>query len=374
MKIAFCIRPNYDSPMGGDAIQMLKTKKYLEKNYDVLIDIITDPKEITTKYSIVHVFNFSTYRTTRKFVKKANEYGIPVVSSPIYWDYSYASTGKLFYLFGYLKYINEFTINIFKNIILFLGYILSKPVGISFLFKQNAKWLFEHSNIIAPNSIEEANLLLAWINKKDVTNKIRIVYNATDIEENKTNTQISEKLFFNNYAIPKDYILQVGRIEYCKNQLNLIVALKDNPEIPIVFVGRVIDLTYYKKLKNISTKRGNVYFIDAVSHTEISTFFKYAKLHVLLSLRESPGLVNIESLSNGCPIVISDERFLPVNTYFSNQPYVVNPLNIKEVKDVILNAYKNRVISPFDFEKFSWDTVSKQTYNIYSEILKNDTI
>lgn len=370
MRIAFCNRPNYDNPLGGDAIQMLKTKDYLEINYNVIIDIITNPLEITSKYNIVHVFNFATYDISKKFIKRANEYGIPVVSSPIYWDYSFASTNKLFSLMKYSNHLNEFTIDILKKIIQFIGYISLKPVGVSFLFKKNAKWMFENSNLVAPNSLEEAKLLLAWINKKDTTNKVRIVYNATDIVNNQINNSISENSFLQTYGIPKDYILQVGRIEYCKNQLNLIAALKDNPEIPIVFVGKTIDLTYYKKLKKQADKRGNVYFLDAVSHNEISNFFKYAKLHVLLSLRESPGLVNIEALSYGCPIVVSDERFLPVNTYFSNQPYVVNPLNIKKVKEVVLNAYKNRLISTFDFEKFSWNNVSKQTYNIYNEILK----
>lgn len=368
MKIAFCIRPEYKSPLGGDAIQMLKTKQYLEKNYNkIIIDIITNPKEITKKYDIVHVFNFSTYLISKKFIRQAFEYKIPVVSSPIYWDYSYASTNKLFYLFPRLNHLDESIINIMRKVIIFIGYIFSKPIVVSSIFRRNAKWMFKHSRIIAPNSQEEANLLLKWINV-DTQEKIRVVYNAT--EASNSQPQLDEKLFYKKYGIPKDYILQVGRIEYCKNQLNLLVALKNNPEIPIVFVGKVVDNIYYKKILKIAQKRGNVYFVDAVPHNEINSFFKYARLHVLLSLRESPGLVNIEALSNGCPIVISDERFLPVKTYFENQPYIVNPLNIVNIKEIVLDAYKNTKIAPFDFEKFSWDTVSNQTYNIYNEILK----
>ena len=368
MRVAFCIRPEYNKPLGGDAIQMLKTKMYLEKNYNIQIDILTEPKEISKVYNIVHVFNFSTYKISRKFIERASVCGIPVVSSPIYWDYSYASTAKLFYLFPFLNHLDEFTINIFTKIIKLIGYILAKPIGVSFLFKQNAKWMFENSNIIAPNSIEEAELLIRWI-KVDNLDKIRVVYNATNLA--KSEVEIDKNLFHEKYSIPKDYILQVGRIEYCKNQLNLIFSLKNNPGIPIVFVGKIVDRLYYTKLHRIAKKRGNVYFIDAVDHSEISLFFKFAKLHVLLSLRESPGLVNIEALSNDCPIVISNEKFLPIKTYFPNQPYVVNPLNIEEIKEIVLKAYQYREIAPFDFEKFSWDTVSNQTYNIYKEILKN---
>lgn len=367
MKVAFCIRPDYMELMGGDVIQMLKTKKYLEKYFSVEIDVLTKPEDINSKYDIVHVFNFSTYIVSKKYINKAIENDIPVVSSPIYWDYSYASTTKLFYLFPFLRHLDEFSIKIFRKIILLVGCVFVKPNVVSFVFKRNAKWMFEKSTIVAPNSIEEAGLLLKWIDIEK-SEKIRVVYNATDITSN--NIQIDENLFHRRFNIPKDYILQVGRIEYCKNQLNLVAALKDNSEIPIVFVGKIVDHKYYEKIKKLVKTRGNVYFIDAVEHSEINAFFKYAKLHVLLSLRESPGLVNIEALSNNCPIVISDERFLPVKTYFGNQPYVVNPLNIEKIKEVVVDAYKNRKIVPFDFEKFSWETVSNQTYSIYNDILR----
>ena len=51
IKIAYCNRPSYDNPLGGDAVQMLKTKEELEKLYNIQIDIITDPSLITKDYS-----------------------------------------------------------------------------------------------------------------------------------------------------------------------------------------------------------------------------------------------------------------------------------------------------------------------------------
>lgn len=366
MRIAFCIRPEYKNPLGGDAIQMLKTKEYLEKNYAVLIDIITTADEISKGYDLVHIFNYLTYEVSKKFISKAIQLNIPIVSSPIYWDYSYASTGKLFNRIPFLNSINEISINILKKIVQLIGFFYIRPAGVSSRFRQNAIWMYEKSTIIAPNSIEEAKLLLKWVNV-DTFEKIRVVYNATEKAENQL--ELDSDIFHEKYNIPKDYILQVGRIEFCKNQINLVSALMNNPEIPIVFLGKIFDSHFYKKLKKLSTKRGNVFFIDAVFHSEVSSFYKYAKIHVLLSLRESPGLVSIEALSNDCPIVISDERFLPVKTYFSNQPYVANPLNIKEIRNVVLEAYRQRKISAFDFNMFSWDTAAEQTYNIYKEIL-----
>lgn len=370
MKVAFCIRSNYSTQMGGDIIQMFKTKEYLEKYHSVQVDIVTNPEVISPRYDLIHVFNFSTYTISEKFIRIALKQKIPVVTSPIYWDYSYASTGKLFNLLNKTKSIGEAEINFYRKLAIFLGYLLPKPVGVSLLFKKHARWMYDNSDFVLPNSAEEAQLLLNWMDRTEMSHKIRVVYNATDISAEKSERKIQKNDFLKKYNLPDGYILQVGRIEYCKNQINLLAALKNNPEIPIVFVGKVFDTDYHKILKKAALERGNVFFIDAVPYEEISSFYRFAKLHVLLSLRESPGLVNIEALANGCPIVISNGRFLPVQTYFPNQPYVVNPLDLAEIKKVVLNAYMERDLQPFDFVKFSWKNVSDQTFSVYTEAVK----
>lgn len=368
MNVVFCIRPEYESLLGGDVIQMLKTKEFLERKFGLKIDVATKADEIVKKYDIAHIFNFSTYTVSKAFIERAVELEIPVVSSPVFWDYTYSSTSRLFYAFPFLNKLDESSVGFFRKIISWMGNVVNKPAVVSSEFKKNAVWMFNNSSFVAPNSKEEAELLMKWLNVSD-DDKIRVVYNATDISKNQV--AIDEELFYQKYRIPKNYILQVGRIEYCKNQLNLLVSLKDNPEIPIVFVGKVVDKVYFKKLNKIAEKRGNVFFIDVVPHNEIASFYRYAKLHVLMSLRESPGLVNIEALANDCPIVVSDKRFLPIDTYFENQPYVANPLAVDDIKNVVLKAYKEGKLTPFDFNKFSWDTVAEQTYTIYREILKN---
>ncbi len=48
------------------------------------------------------------------------------------------------------------------------------------------------------------------------------------------------------------YILQVGRIEPIKNQLNVVKAMFEDKEIPIVFIGRIGNEAYYKRSYKIS--------------------------------------------------------------------------------------------------------------------------
>ena len=118
----------------------------------------------------------------------------------------------------------------------------------------------------------------------------------------------------------------------------------------------------------MANERGNVFFVSGVPHQEVYSFYRYARVHVLLSLRESPGLVNLEALSQGCPIVISDERFLPVRTYFKDNFISVNPFDLNQIEKAIMTLY-NSPQKIVDLSSFSWSVVAEQTYEAYKEVL-----
>ena len=375
MKIAFCNRPSWNSPLGGDGVQMLSTKQCLEELYGVEVNIITSPDQLSKEFDIVHIFNFATFEITERFFEKAKQLGIPIAASTIYWDYSYGCTYVIRRVLGYPSCLTEGQLK-FDKFLLKLLYFFNKPVHTSFLFRKKINKFVELSDILLPNSEEEANHMLYFAglsNSKKARKKIHIVYNGVKTER-PTTSSISKDEFLKKYSIPDHYILQVGRIEYVKNPINLVYALMDNKEIPIVFVGKPVDELYFKKLKELSEKRGNVFFINGVPHEEVSLFYKYADLHILLSLRESPGLVTLEAAQENCPIVVTSERFCPVKTYFPNCPYVVNPLDIDDIKNTVLTAYIEKKKTTIDFEKLSWEYAAKQTYEGYMKIINKQNL
>jgi glycosyltransferase involved in cell wall biosynthesis len=89
----------------------------------------------------------------------------------------------------------------------------------------------------------------------------------------------------------------------------------------------------------------------------------------LPSIGESPGLVSLEAMANGCKAVVSDKRFTPVDTYFGNNVTKINPLDIKSIKKGIFEEIKkerNMVkISKNIIDNFSWENTARQTIEAY---------
>lgn len=371
-KIAYCIRPQYEN--GGDGIQVIKTREYLLDIHPELdIQIITSPDELTSDFELAHIFNYASTQITKCFFNKAKELGIPVVSSPIFWDYTYSIQPLPLNFKFYKTFISERYVLFYRFLNNFIAELPFKKIQIIYhnvtrKFRRDIKSFVEGSILILPNSEEEGRKCcdFAGLSSSEYR-KIRVVFNGVDVKNVKV---LPKEEFFLKYKIPENYILQVGRIEYLKNHLNLIQSMVNHPEIPIVIVGNTPGTAYIDKLKEVGGKRGNVHFVSGVPHEDIYSFYYYAKVHVLLSLRESPGLVSLEALSQSCPVVISDDRFLPVKTYFTDQYESVNPFDRKAIEEAVMKSYIKEH-KPVDLSCFSWNHVAEQTYQAYKEVLRD---
>lgn len=177
----------------------------------------------------------------------------------------------------------------------------------------------------------------------------------------------------NNFQYLENCILEVARIEPTKNQLGVLLANIEN-NYPIVFVGAInnLYLSYYKKLRKLADKRGNVFFLGEKKNHELSEIYKMAKVHVLPSFRESPGLVSLEALLYDCNIVVANEKYCPISYYkFDQYAYICDPYSIESIR----SAIKKALIEPVKlrdksyFNNYSYDKVAKCTYEAYKLLI-----
>ena len=151
--------------------------------------------------------------------------------------------------------------------------------------------------------------------------------------------------------------------------------MMNHKEIPLVFIGKQnkIKQYYVDKTKELAAARGNTYFIEEMSQEELCAYYKAAKVHVLPSFRESPGLVSLEALYHGCNIVVSNRRYCPTDYYrFDKIAYTCDPYSITSIEKAIIDAY-NSAFVPVEsgyFDFFSYANAAKLTRDAYIEVLR----
>ena len=238
MKIAYCVRPHFED--GGDGIQVLKTKENIEAiEPNVKIQILTRPEDLNENFDLVHIFNYATPDLTLSFFKEAERLNLKIVSSPVYWDYSLSIMPLYMYFWCNKSFISEkfvkFQQGLQPSLSLLPKFLIKDAyTNVSKKFGKQIKYFIDKSELILPNSYQEGELCCVFAKVPEAKIKIREIYNGVDIQDVRI---LTENEFFDKYNIPHNYILQVGRIEYLKNQMNLISSLEDRPDIPIVFLG-----------------------------------------------------------------------------------------------------------------------------------------
>jgi 1,2-diacylglycerol 3-alpha-glucosyltransferase len=101
--------------------------------------------------------------------------------------------------------------------------------------------------------------------------------------------------------------LAVGRLAKEKNQAFLLSAfariLQNLPGARLVFVGEGDDRPRLERLAHTLGIRGHVRFVGAVSHNVVSSYYQAADLFLFPSTSETQGIVVLEALAAGLPVV-----------------------------------------------------------------------
>ena len=373
MKIAFCMPEKYLNTGGGGRIQILKTKEYIERIYHHTVYIAHKPENVDVDTNIAHIFSMThpdDPNYVSNFINITKSKGIKICLSTIYWDYSYLLlSGPLGNIFGYSYSEKLYFFEKYLTVVLMK--LINRPRHFGKQAKKKYASILASVDAILPNSIEEGNKLLEYIcsDETNLKEKIYPIVNGVDV--------LPESNIANNTKIelPDNFVLEVGRIESAKSQYMIVKSLFMDKDIPIVFLGKnhYPNSRYSRDLYKISRKRGNVYFFDEIAYEEVPVFYQRALVHVLPSLRESPGLVSLEALSFGCKAVVADHRFTPVNTYFGDYVTVINPLDCKSIREGIFSEInKKRDMDKISTEiknKFTWKIAAKQTVDVYLKLI-----
>jgi glycosyltransferase involved in cell wall biosynthesis len=179
------------------------------------------------------------------------------------------------------------------------------------------------------------------------------------------------------YDLPERYLLYVGTIEERKNLLGIVKAMHiKNINIPLVVIGRKVDIYYKKVLKYITVNRlNNIIFPERILNPELPVIYQNAECFIYPSFFEGFGIPVVEALVSKTPVITSKggcfaEAAGPGSLY-------VDPYDPEKIGEAILKVVNSKEIREkmitigADYANNFKDDVIAQTYmNLYHSLLK----
>jgi glycosyltransferase involved in cell wall biosynthesis len=179
-------------------------------------------------------------------------------------------------------------------------------------------------------------------------------------------------------------IIFVGRLHPVKGVQYLIEAMAivhlETPDVKLVIVGDGVERARLEELAERLNLKGSIQFAGQVPQESIPRLMHQADVFALSSLSESFGIVNLEAMAAGLPIVATNVGGIPDIVEEGVNGYLVNAKNPDELADRILVLLQNdemrEEMSANNREKaelYMWDKVAGTVERIYFECLGNKT-
>lgn len=196
-------------------------------------------------------------------------------------------------------------------------------------------------------------------------NKIFKIINGVNVEKYSPleQTQIIELKQQNGFA-DKKLIFQVGSVCERKNQLGSVEMLtdylKEHRDVVYMYAGGIIDDEYQQKIKEYAQKNDisdQVKYVGELAPgRQLNEYYNMADCSVFTSTLESFGLVIIEAISSGTPVIIGQNLMFDLNGGYSMYH------DENEFVSLVDSALKSGKINREDvsdvLDKYSWNTVA----------------
>jgi glycosyltransferase involved in cell wall biosynthesis len=361
MKVLFQSRTTVFSAPGGDTVQLLKTREYLEK-LGVEVDIAEELEPDVSAYDLVHVFNLMRVQEAWLQVRNAKRQGKPVALSTIYGlytEYEQKARGGLFgtvarhtgpYVLEYLKIAARCVTSgeLHKGAL----YVLGQG------YYRTLKKIVSRVDVFLPNSDSEMARVAGEM--KLVDPPYVSVPNAVDTE-----VFDYDRVDTAGLEAYENCLVCAARIEGRKSQLNLVRAMKDLP-YQLLIIGKPSPnhMAYYEQVK--AEAGDNVVFIGAVDHVELAGYYKVAKASALISWMETPGLSSLEAAAMRCNLVITEKG--DTRDYFGEHAAYCEPDDVDSIRKAVIEVMEKpfaEALRDHVLENYTWDKTAAATLKGY---------
>ena len=254
------------------------------------------------------------------------------------------------------------------------------PVGI----KGSVNLFFQKRSLKNTNAV----ICDSKTSKKDIVeklsfpkDKVHVIYLAPSkiFKKLKNSTlKITQK-----YNIPEKFVLYVGDVNWNKNLINLLTAIKLSKS-NLVMVGKALtekNLPQTQEIDRLIKKLNiekNVIKTGYISDEELAQIYNLAQATLQPSFYEGFGLPLLESMACGTPVISSNLASLAeISGDLSLVCDPTNPEDIaKQIENLLkLDAAKTQELSQKltkHAAKFTWEKVALHTIEVYQKVYESN--
>lgn len=331
MKILFAISTYEDiksSAMGSERAMWGAARALTDRGHEVtLTNILHSAPDWDQGYDVVHLWNASGQKGSYLLIMQmARLLYKPAFLTPIFWpiDEIKAQMVQILDLKGKETEIQE------DNFSTYLA-------GLRLMFAE-AEWLLPNAKI----ELEKVGEHLGDLQCQNgpIEQRYTVVPNGVNVENEILPALADDSLFpkLIEEKLGERFVLCVGRIEVRKNQHRLLQAMEEiweeDPDLQLVLVGAME--TKYLSTFQDNLKGKNVLICPEGPPEAILKLMKRCKIHILVSLLETPGLVSLEAAAMGRNIVVADRG--SVREYFGDEAFYCDPLDPGSIATAIKAA------------------------------------
>lgn len=181
------------------------------------------------------------------------------------------------------------------------------------------------------------------------------------------------------FALPSRFILFVGRFHAIKNLERLVEAFaRALPRLPdsihLVLTGARTGAYHRCVVRRINQLGiGDRVQFTGVIKDELPLLFNLAEVFMLISLYENFGLVLLEAMASGTPVITSD--FSGLDEVVDTAAVRVSPTDVIAISDAMVTVvgsaeFRNDLTARGlnQARKFSWERCARETLDVYQEL------
>ena len=196
--------------------------------------------------------------------------------------------------------------------------------------------------------------------------RVRIVYQGVDVER------------FSPSKCEGKRVLFVGRVHERKGIDRVLKAWvkvhKEDEDAKLLVAGRGEFEAQYKKMAYDLGLKDSVEFLGHVAEEELPSLYTSSSLFVMPSYYEAFGLVTLEAMAAGLPVLATDTGIAPEAIEKGKNGYLIDDENMADRILEVLASDKMKAMGrrsrQIVEERFTWDQTAQGTIEVYKELVE----